>query len=79
MQRNNYWVSPKDDGWKAKREGATRASAVFETQKEAENYARGILQNNGGGELITQSSHGPIRSKDTIGRPDFDPPKDTEN
>lgn len=79
MTKNNYWVSPSDDGWKAKREGATRAAGVFETQKKAEDYARSILQNNGGGELITQSPHGPIRSKDTINSPDPNPPKDREN
>lgn len=79
MTKNNYWVSPSDDGWRAKREGATRAAGVFETQRGAENYARSILQNNGGGELITQSLHGPIRSKDTINSFDPNPPKDREN
>jgi len=78
MTKNNYWVSPSDDGWKAKREGATRAAGVFETQKKAEDYARYILQNNGGGELITQSTHGPIRSKDTINNIDRCPPRDME-
>lgn len=79
MTKNNYWVSPADEGWKAKREGAGRAAGIFETQKEAENYARNILQNNGGGELITQSQHGPIRSKDTINSFDPNPPRDKEN
>jgi len=31
MARNNYWVSPSGDGWKAKREGAARAAGVFDT------------------------------------------------
>lgn len=77
--RNNYWVSPSEDGWKAKREGASRAAGVFDTQKEAEDCARDILQNNGGGELITQSQHGSIRSKDTINKRDPFPPRDREH
>jgi len=79
MAKNNYWVSPTGNDWKAKREGVTRAAGIFETQKEAEDYARGILQNNGGGELITQGVHGPIRSKDTINSYDSRLIKDTEH
>lgn len=52
---------------------------VFLTRKKAEDYARSILQNNGGGELITQSPHGHIRSKDTINSRDPNPPKDREH
>ncbi len=79
MTKNNYWVSPDESGWKAKREGAARASGIFDTQKEAEDYARGIMQNGNGGELITQNRQGEIRSKDTINSIDTNPPKDTEN
>lgn len=79
MTKHNIWVSPAEEGWKAKREGATRASGVFETQKEAEDYGRKIMQNGSGGELITQNKHGVIRSKDTINSEDNNPPKDTEN
>ena len=79
MAKNNYWISPNDDGWKAQREGASRASGIFDTQREAENYARNVMQNNNGGELITQNRGGVIRSKDTINGPDRDPPKDTEH
>lgn len=79
MAKNNYWVSPSEDDWKAKREGASRAAGVFDTQKEAEDYARSILQNNGGGELITQNRQGQIRSKDTINSYDPNPPRDKEH
>ncbi len=79
MAKNNYWVSPTVDGWRAKREGADRAAGIFDTQREAENFARNLLRNNGGGELITQSEHGSIRSKDTINSFDPNPPKDREN
>lgn len=79
MTKNNYWVSPAGEGWKAKREGAERAAGVFETQQEAENYARNIMQNSKGGELITQNRQGEIRSKDTINSHDPLPPRDREN
>lgn len=79
MAKNNYWVSPTGDDWKTKREGAGKAAGVFDTQRQAENFARNIMKNNGGGELITQDQHGQIRSKDTINGPDSCPPKDREN
>lgn len=79
MAKNNYWISPAGDDWRVKREGAERAAGVFDTQREAEGYARSILQNNGGGELITQSLHGQIRSKDTINSNDPIPPRDREH
>lgn len=79
MTRNNYWVSPDPNGWRAKSEGAQRAARIFDTQKQAEDYARGVLQNNKGGELITQGLHGPIRSKDTINSYDPSSVKDTEH
>ncbi|KKU57475.1 MAG: hypothetical protein UX80_C0015G0009 [Candidatus Amesbacteria bacterium GW2011_GWA2_47_11b] len=78
MSKNNYWVSPSEEGWKAKREGAERAAGVFDSQKEAENFARNILQSRGG-ELITQNRQGEIRSKDTINSFDQCPPRDREN
>lgn len=79
MSKNNYWVSPSEEGWKAKREGADRAAGVFDSQEEAENFARDILQNGQGGELITQNRQGEIRSKDTINSNDSFPPIDREN
>lgn len=79
MTKNNYWISPTVDGWKTKKENAQRTSGTFDTQKEAENFGRNLLMHNGGGELITQSLHGQIRSKDTINSYDPCPPKDNEN
>lgn len=79
MAGKNIWISPDSDQWKAQREGAERASRIFDTQREAENYGRNALQNNNGGELITQGQDGQIRSKDTINSPDPIPPKDREH
>jgi len=66
MAKNNYFVSRTEEGWKAKRNGAERAMGIYDTQKEAENSARNVMRNNGGGELTTQGLDGKIRSKDTI-------------
>lgn len=79
MAKNNYWVSPDPNGWRTRKEGAARASGIFDTQKQAEDFARNIMKNNSGGELITQSQHGLIRSKDTINSFDPNPPKDLEH
>lgn len=74
-------VSRRPDGtWVNKRNDAEKASTVHRTQKQAEEAAREMLGNQGGGELITKGRDGRIRSKDTIA-PGQDPypPKDTEH
>ena len=69
-----------NSSWENKRNDASRASSVHRTQKEAEQAARGMLRNQGGGELTTKGRDGKIRSKDTImpGN-DPNPPKDKEH
>ena len=74
-------VFRRDDGtWVNKRVNANRASSLQDTQNAAENSARTMLQNQGGGELITKGLDGKIRSKDTI-TPGNDPipPRDKEH
>ena len=74
-------VYRREDGiWANKRNDADKASSLHDTQKEAEDAAREMLGNQGGGELITKGLDGKIRSKDTIS-PGNDPypPKDTEH
>ena len=68
------------DKWINKRNDADRASSAHDTQTEAIDAARQMLQNQGGGELTTIGRDGLIRSKDTIapGR-DPNPPRDTEH
>jgi hypothetical protein len=73
-------VYRRDDGqWANKRNDANRASSLHHTQVEAEQSARRMLVNQGGGELTTKGRDGLIRSKDTIapGKDPF-PPRDTE-
>jgi uncharacterized protein YdaU (DUF1376 family) len=69
-----------DKKWENKRNDSDRASSLHNTQKDAENKAREMLKNQGGGELTTKGINGKIRSKDTIppGN-DPNPPKDKEH
>jgi hypothetical protein len=74
-------VYRRDDGtWVNKRNDADKASSVHDTQREAQEAAKEMLKNQGGGELTTKGLNGQIRSKDTIA-PGNDPcpPKDTEH
>jgi hypothetical protein len=66
--------------WANKRNDAGKASSKHPTLKEAEQAARAMLKNQGGGELTTMNREGKIRSKDTIA-PGNDPRsiKDTEH
>jgi len=65
---NNRTVYQRNDGsWVNKRNDADRASSVHFTQKEAEQAAKKMLKNQGGGELTIKGRDGVIRSKDTIG------------
>lgn len=52
--------------WVNKRNDASRASSTHRTQKEAQDAARTMLQNQGGGELTTKGRDGKIRDKDTV-------------
>ena len=77
---SNYHVTnPKGvDGWKVLKEGANRAAAIVDTQKEAEKLAKELSANSGGGEVrIHKPNGGPIRDSDTVfpGH-DPNPPKD---
>jgi len=72
-------VFKRDDIWVNKRNGSDKASSLHDTQKDAIDTARGMLSNQGGGELTVKGLDGRIRSKDTIppGNDPF-PPRDTE-
>ena len=73
----NQHVSPKGDQWQVKGAGNQKATKLFDTQKEAEEYGRQIAKNQNS-ELITHNKQGRIRSKDSYG-PDPCPPKDKEH
>ena len=55
-------------------------SSLHTTQEDAEDVARKMVKQEGGGELITKGLDGKIRSKDTIAPGnDPNPPKDKEH
>ena len=77
-KRNERHVTRRPDGdWQVKKPGASRASTVEPTQGAAIERARGILENDGGGELVIHRPDGRIRDSDTIppGNDPF-PPRD---
>jgi len=81
MSNKNRTVYRRNDRqWVNKRNGADKASSVHSTQKDAENAAKEMLKNQGGGELTIIGRDHRIRSKDTIppGN-DPNPPKDKEH
>ncbi|MFN7961688.1 MAG: DUF2188 domain-containing protein [Thermoanaerobaculia bacterium] len=82
MSRNSgRTVSRRTDGaWVNKRNDANRASSLHSRQEDAIKAARGMLRNQGGGELTTKGIDGRIRSKDTV-PPGNDPypPRDREH
>lgn len=57
-----------------KGEGNERASSNHDTQQQAIDAARPLVEHSGGGELVVQDRHGKIRENIPIGRPDPYPP-----
>ena len=74
-------VYRREDGkWINKRNDNEKASSTHDTQKDAVTSARGMLKNQGGGELTLKGVNGQIRSKDTIAPGnDACPPRDKEH
>jgi hypothetical protein len=71
-------VQKRPDGlWEAVKPHHQRASAITETQRQAEDRARKILRNLGGGELTTKDRHGRIRQSDSVPPAQEAPPKRT--
>lgn len=78
----NYHVTQKkgQNSWNVQKEGGKKASAIVDTQKQAEQLAKQLVSNSGGGEVrVHRPSGGPIRDSDTV-KPGNDPKsiKDTK-
>lgn len=74
----NYHVSKHSDGgWKAQKAGASKASFIADTQREAEAAAKEFSAKSGGGEVRIHGRDGKIRDSDTVapGNDPF-PPRD---
>lgn len=62
----DYDVYKKGDDWVGKKEGASRASVVADTQADAYKQTRDLMSRNEGGELKLHGVDGTIRDKNTI-------------
>ena len=71
----NQHVVPNNGQWQVKRENSTKATKIFNPQKEAISYARNIAIIHQS-ELVIHGRNGQIRDKDSYGN-DPCPPKDT--
>jgi hypothetical protein len=71
-------VTPRDGGgWQTKREGASRAGSVHDTQADAEAAAKATARREGG-EVVIHGRDGKIRDADSYGN-DPCPPKDAKH
>jgi Uncharacterized protein conserved in bacteria (DUF2188) len=72
MERNEmpkakqHVVPSQRGGWAVRRSGASRASRVFETQRDAVSYARHVARKEGAA-LYIHDRDGTIRHRDTYG------------
>lgn len=66
-------IYENDDGqWVNERNDGEKASSLHDTQEEAYEEAKTMLQNQGGGEISIKGNDGQIREKNTI-KPGNDP------
>lgn len=77
MTKKDYHVVPHDGQWAVKREGASRASSVHDTQAEATTAGRDLARANQT-ELVIHRPDGTIRDSDSYGK-DPMPPRDTKH
>mgnify|MGYP003576057628 CR=1 FL=1 len=79
MSDNDRFVVRREDGWAVVKPHADRASAVTRTQGQAEDRAKEIVGNLGGGEVRIQGRDRRWRDSDTV-RPgnDPNPPRDSK-
>ncbi|MGY4801345.1 DUF2188 domain-containing protein [Teichococcus aerofrigidensis] len=73
MAGKNQHVVPHEDGWAVRGAGSQRATAVFDTQREAIDRAREISRNQDS-ELLIHGRNGRIRERDSNGN-DPTPPR----
>ena len=76
--QDRHVVPAEGGGWNVEKPHASRASAHYDTQREAIARARDIVANTGG-ELVVHGRDGQIRAKDTSPRGhDPFPPRDKD-
>ena len=70
--KGRHVVPNPGGGWSVKKPSAERASVVTRTQREAEQAAKRMVGNEGGGEVRIHGRDGRIRDSDTVA-PGHDP------
>jgi len=73
MSKNSQHVVPSESGWTVRKAGASRATSVHDTQREAITAATKIASNQGT-ELFIHGRDGRIRERNSFGN-DPRPPK----
>lgn len=66
MASNDYNVFKTDNGWAIKGQDNSRVSEYSNTQAQAYERAREIVDNHGGGDISIHGLNGQIREKNTI-------------
>jgi hypothetical protein len=80
MAKNDRYVVKHPEGWAIKKPSAHRVSDIIPTQSKAEQRAKEIVSNLGGGEVRIQGRDGRWRDSDTVAPGnDPDPPKDKKH
>lgn len=77
MTKKDVHVVPHKDGWATKKEGASRAGTVTDTQKEAIQRAQQQAKRENV-EVVIHRKDGKIRDSDSYGN-DPTPPKDNKH
>ena len=77
MTKKDIHVVPHSEGWATKKEGATRAGVVVDTQREAIERAREQAKRENV-EVVIHRKDGTVRDSDSYGR-DPNPPKDKKH
>ncbi len=65
-KKNRHVVPNPEGGWDVKAPGSQRASSHHTTQRDAEQRAKEIVGNKGGGEVRIHGRDGRIRDSDTV-------------
>jgi hypothetical protein len=73
MSKPGQHVVPNGGKWSVRRAGASKASGIFDTQREAIERARDVARNQGT-EVFIHGRDGRIRERDSYGN-DPHPPK----
>ena len=76
-KKSDVHVVPHQEGWAAKREGASRAGSVHSTQKDAIGAATKTAKRERT-EVVIHDRKGKIRDSDSYGRDPF-PPRDRKH